>query len=300
MIRLETIDIRNFRRISCIENLALTPINIVIGANGAGKSSLLDAFVRAVAGRNKRKFHQVRLTTSDGEIAATENRKQKQPEWADPTTVWEPLRLATAASTERNGRQCEMSHDEYLEPGGENLAAYLRRMEQEKPETLQLINNTIGLVDPRFNGMALLPDAERGMLDLGWRATDEREAQQAETLSAGTQRFLLLATALMRPTGWMPPVVLLDEPEVGLNPYALVLLAAMMKTAALDTTVVAATQSSRLLDHFDADQVIVMSWSKEDGSTARRLTTAALAPGLEDYSLGTLWEKNEFGGRPGA
>lgn len=65
----------------------------------------------------------------------------------------------------------------------------------------------------------------------------------------------------------------------------------------MDTQVIVSTQSSLLLDHFRPEDVLVAN--RVDGSThLTRLESTNLARWLEDYSLGQLWEKNEFGGRP--
>ena len=89
----------------------------------------------------------------------------------------------------------------------------------------------------------------------------------------------------------------MDEPELGLHPYALELLAALVRQASATTQVIVSTQSSLLLDHFDPQDVLVAD--RIDGGTQlTRLESEKLKKWLEDYSLGQLWEKNEFGGRP--
>jgi predicted ATPase len=114
-------------------------------------------------------------------------------------------------------------------------------------------------------------------------------------LSDGTLRFIALTTALLQPNP--PTTILLDEPELGLHPYALNLLAALLKKAAAKTQVIVSTQSASLLDNFEAEDVIVVE--RENGeSTFKRLFSAELEEWLKDYSLGELWEKNVFGGRP--
>jgi predicted ATPase len=92
-------------------------------------------------------------------------------------------------------------------------------------------------------------------------------------------------------------VILVDEPELGLHPYAITVLASLVRQASVDTQVILSTQSSLLLDHFDPGDVLVAELV--NGSTQlRRLQRESLGSWLEDYSLGQLWEKNELGGRP--
>ena len=94
-----------------------------------------------------------------------------------------------------------------------------------------------------------------------------------------------------------PSVILLDEPELGLHPYAMTILASLVKQASVKTQIVLATQSSLLLDHFNPEDVLVVD--RVEGTTQfTRLDGERLKNWLKDYSLGELWEKNEFGGRP--
>ncbi len=119
----------------------------------------------------------------------------------------------------------------------------------------------------------------------------------ASSLSDGTLRFMALATLFLQPKEYRPSVMMLDEPELGLHPYAITLLASLMKKASTDTQVIVATQSSLLLDHFEPEEVLVAD--RVDRATRfTRLDPAGLKSWLEDYSLGQLWEKNEIGGRP--
>jgi predicted ATPase len=92
-------------------------------------------------------------------------------------------------------------------------------------------------------------------------------------------------------------VILVDEPELGLHPYAITLLAALIRQASLDTQMIVATQSTLLLDHFNPEDVLVAN--RVDGATTiERLNPERLAEWLKEYSLGQLWEKGELDGRP--
>lgn len=110
-------------------------------------------------------------------------------------------------------------------------------------------------------------------------------------------RFIALATLLLQPESLRPSLILLDEPELGLHPYAITLLASLLKGASHTSQIIVATQSPLLLDHFEPEDVLVAE--RAEGATQlRRLESSKLKAWLEDYSLGQLWEKNEFGGRP--
>ena len=132
---------------------------------------------------------------------------------------------------------------------------------------------------------------------LEWRHVGSEAYFDASSLSDGSLRFIALATLLLQPASLRPPVVLLDEPELGLHPVAITLLASMLKHAAVESQMIVATQSPVLLNHFEPEDVLVAD--RVNGATQLgRLEDDRLQSWLEDYSLGQLWEKNEFGGRP--
>ena len=77
----------------------------------------------------------------------------------------------------------------------------------------------------------------------------------ASALSDGTLRFICLATLLLQPD--LPPVVLIDEPELGLHPAAIQVLAGMLQSASTRTQLLVATQSVTLINQLELEQVWV-------------------------------------------
>jgi predicted ATPase len=120
---------------------------------------------------------------------------------------------------------------------------------------------------------------------------------KAHLLSDGTLRFICLATVFLQPTALQPETILVDEPELGLHPYAITILASLMRSISREKQVIVSTQSVELLNEFSADDVIVVD-RKYGKSLLRRLHEDDLQEWLEDYSLGELWKKNIIGGRP--
>lgn len=118
----------------------------------------------------------------------------------------------------------------------------------------------------------------------------------AREASDGTLRFICLATLLLGPD--LPATVVLDEPELGLHPAAIALLAEMTHIAGRNGhRIIVATQSVPLLSHYGLDEVVVLD--RVDGATqASRPSAESLEGFLEDHSIGTLWEMNLLGGRP--
>ena len=160
------------------------------------------------------------------------------------------------------------------------------------------IVRTVQQVAPFFRNFALEPRPENpDTIRLEWEHVGMDAYFDASSLSDGTLRFMAIATLFLQPTEYRPSVILLDEPELGMHPYAITLLASLMKQASVDTQVIVSTQSSLLVDHFEPADVVVAD--RVDGGTKfTRLESSKLAVWLEDYSLGQLWEKNELGGRP--
>jgi predicted ATPase len=186
----------------------------------------------------------------------------------------------------------------FLRADGSNLPAFLYLLQRRHPDSYGLIRRTVQQVAPFFDDFLLRPDPlNEETIRLAWTHRGSDQYFAASALSDGSLRFIALATLFFQPEHYRPSVILVDEPELGLHPYAITLLASLVKQASVATQVLISTQSSLLLDHFQPEDVLVAS--RVDNATQLvRLDPAPLASWLEDYSLGQLWEKNEIGGRP--
>jgi predicted ATPase len=111
-------------------------------------------------------------------------------------------------------------------------------------------------------------------------------------LSDGTLRLMALITVLLQPQ--LPELIIIDEPELGLHPYAISVLAGLLKSVAYQTQIIVSTQSVTLVDHLEPEHIIVVDREKDQS----RLDENELLTWLDEYSLGELWEKNVLGGRP--
>ena len=119
----------------------------------------------------------------------------------------------------------------------------------------------------------------------------------ARTISDGTLRCIALFTALGQPVESLPAFLSIDEPELGLHPAALGILASLVRSTSTHAQILLATQSPALLDLFDPQDVVVAERA-QGATTFRRLDPDQLAGWLEDYSLSELYDKNVLGGRP--
>lgn len=348
MPRLDTITIRGFKSIKAVESLKLNAINVLIGANGSGKSNFLEAFslVREVLNGRLRQFvvrsggadrvlhfgsrvteqlevaihltdsHWYKLTiepTADDSLGLTD---QSASTWQPPLSIFDsrdqPVTVGTFFEadpwiayhfhdTSRESPMKKMRNlrdNRGLRANGANLAAFLYFLQVRHPGSYRQITRTVQLAAPFFDDFALEPQVlNPELILLEWRHKGSDAYFNAASLSDGTLRFIALTTLLLQPEELRPPVILLDEPELGLHPYAITLLASMVKSASVNGQVIMATQSPTLLKHFTPNDVIVANRVNGEAKF-ERLDAEKLDVWLEDYSLGQLWEMNEFDGRP--
>jgi predicted ATPase len=190
-------------------------------------------------------------------------------------------------------------HDNaFLRADGSNLAAFLYLLQEQYQDSFKLIRGVVQRVAPFFDDFVLRPEPlNPETIRLAWKHRSSDKYFGASALSDGSLRFIVLATLFLQPQPLRPSLMLVDEPELGLHPSAITLLAALVKQAAATTQVVLSTQSPILLDHFEPEDVLIANRA-EDATHLRRLDRTRLESWLQEYSLGQLWEKNELGGRP--
>ena len=361
--QLNKLTIRGFKSIQDVEAFQLNRLNILIGANGAGKSNFialfrllramvdqrLTAFVREQGGADSFFFHGPQVTgkieielffgengyrceftpSADERLILTEQLKLETG-WLRPESGnWESLFLNIKknikpkyqsslfgfdsaiqtlsdlvvyhfhdTSNTAPMRRSEIVQDTaYLRPDAANIAPFLLHLQEKNPQAYQEIVNTVRLVTPFFDDFLLQPmqRGARETVNLSWRQVGSDYPMQPYQLSDGTIRFICLATALLQPE--LPTIIVIDEPELGLHPYAIAILAELIQSAAQQTQLIIATQSPTLLDYFAPEDVIIVN--RQDGaSTFERLNADELQLWLEEYSLGELWQKNVIAGGP--
>lgn len=210
---------------------------------------------------------------------------------------WQVYHFHDTGPTAKVKRKCDLDDNEQLHEDAGNLAAFLYRLHEKHPEHYAQIVDSVRLVAPFFDDFALAPDRlNEDKIQLEWRHRASEDTFRGKALSDGTLRFMCLATVLLQPG--LPSTIILDEPELGLHPYAMQQLGALIRAAAARTQVVLATQSVTLLDQFALADILVVERDEEETSF-RRPPATRLQQWLDDYSLGELWEKNVLGGRPG-
>lgn len=188
--------------------------------------------------------------------------------------------------------------DRYPRSDGSNLAAYLLRLKESDQDadrkSWQRINRHCRHIAPAIK--ELDPVAINGSVRLDW--IDDRDQRfGCHQFSDGTLRALALITVLSQPTAKLPRLISIDEPELGLHPSAIALIAELCRSISRHTQIILSTQSTELLDHFSADEVVVVE-SDHGETRLTRLSSDALQRWLEDYSLSELYNKGVIGGKP--
>jgi predicted ATPase len=92
-------------------------------------------------------------------------------------------------------------------------------------------------------------------------------------------------------------MILLDEPELGLHPYAMQLLAGMMRSVADKTQIITSSQSVTFANQFEWQDLIIVE-EENNATQFKLLEEEQVKTWLDDYRIGDMWEKNLIGGTP--
>lgn len=363
MRSLDKVMIKGFKSIRDLD-LEFRNLNILIGANGAGKSNLISFFkllneivenrlqvhVRQKAGANsflhygRKKTQRIEtcldfganaykfklIPTDDNSLifeeetlvfkgvfyptqtknalgsGHQETQIHQQLKKSGPRSIadfvlkslsnWRVYHFHDTGDSAPTKQPCEINDNMFLRGDGSNLPAFLYLLKTNHPKHYQSIRETIQMVTPFFDDFILRPNPQaKNQIQLEWKETGSDFPFRASHLSDGTLRFICLTTLLLQPQ--LPSLILIDEPELGLHPYAIHVLGELIRSASEKTQLLISTQSVTFINHFDPEHVIVAD--RRDGqSTFQRLDESKIEDWMKEYSIGELWEKNTFGGRP--
>jgi len=359
MSKVKSLTITGYKSIRELRDFELRNLNVLIGANGAGKSNFINLFrllaemleeqlqlyVQRQGGpdallhfgrettdklhaefyfdRNGYRFDLVptsdnrlifesevswfggvfypsstsaRLGTGHDEAKLKNARDPYSPYVRRSVGNWRVYHFHDTGERARVKQRHAMSDNLRLQIDAANLAAYLHMLHKLHPEHYQSIVHTIQLVAPYFRDFVLRPEAE--FVELEWTQKGKPDTVlKANMLSDGTLRFICLATLLLQPPQLLPDTLLIDEPELGLHPYAIAVLADMFKQVAEKRQLIVSTQSVELINELSPQDVVVVD-QQDDASIFRRFTQDELDGWLEEYAMGELWKRNILGGRP--
>ena len=358
MARLGQLSVRGFKSIRELDKLQLSSLNVLIGANGAGKSNFISLF-RMLAemldqrlqfyvksedgpdallfgGRKRTPTMEVELyfgrngyhfalapagaqlifaseqTYFSGDFAVSRpslgsgHTEAKLPMLEGDKIAAYVLPAVQSwrvfhfhdTSASADVRHAQPRRDNLrLKPDAANLAPFLRMLREKHPESYSTIVETVRMVAPFFGDFVHREDPDE-RIELEWREVDDPDSVRGpRQLSDGTLRFICLATLLLQPSRLQPDTILVDEPELGLHPYALVVLASLLQQASEKKQIIVSTQSVELVNQL-APQDVIVTERHEGASVFHRLDAEHLKEWLEEYSLGELWKMNVVGGRP--
>ncbi|MEC4594333.1 AAA family ATPase [Nitrospirillum amazonense] len=351
-----SLTVTGFKSIRSLRDFKLNPLNVLIGANGAGKSNFISLFRllnqmyeqrlqtyaqvqggpdallhfgRKTTDRIHIQFHfensgyvfdlvptvdnrliyereegwfglyrdaPALLETSHAESDLKFASDRYSPHIRNSVSNWRVYHFHDTGETARVKQTHAANINLRLEADAGNLAAYLMLLHQKHPQQYRRIVETIRLIAPFFGDFVHRDDAE--FVELEWTQAGRPDTPfKAHMLSDGTLRFICLATLLLQPTSKLPDTILIDEPELGLHPYAISVLADMFKQVAEQRQLIVSTQSVELVNELAPEDIVVVD--QEDGaSTFKRYSEEELAGWLQEYSLGEIWKRNILGGRP--
>ena len=349
---LDHVTIRGFKSIRALEDFELRAINVLIGANGAGKSNFItffemlarmseqrlqhfveehdgpdallfggrkrtrrietkfaygtNAYECALAPMGRGFFFENETTYHGPHALGVGHRETHTSEVADqlgadhPSLVLGRWRVYHFHDTSTSApvRQAQATRDNLrLKPDAGNLAPFLRLLHERHPSEYRRVVDAVRLAAPFFGEFVHRDDPGERM-ELEWtEAADPDTVRGPRQLSDGTLRFICLATLLLQPSHLQPKTILIDEPELGLHPYALNLLAALLRQTSESRQLIVSTQSVDLISELDPEDIVVVS-RRAGESVFERLDPDRLRDWLEDYALGDLWKMNVLGGRP--
>ena len=214
----------------------------------------------------------------------------------DSVKDWLVYHFHDTGDTSKLKGDCDINDNRAFRPDASNLAAFLYMLKRKHFGHYSYILKTVQLVAPYIQDFVLeTSNLNHNLIRLEWKHRESDKYFDISQLSDGTIRTICIATLLLQPD--LPSTILLDEPELGLHPYAINILASLFKSVSKKTQIIASTQSLSLIDQLEPEDLIVVDYIGNQ-SQFKRLFTDELENWLNEYTLGELWEKNIFGGRP--
>jgi len=199
------------------------------------------------------------------------------------------------SKTARFKQKWDIDDNQFLKEDAGNLAPFLLRIRENEPRYYQRIVETLRQIIPFFADFVFIP--RHNTVILQWQELGTDLVFSPHQASDGTLRAMALVTLLLQPPDSLPDVLILDEPELGLHPYAISVIGSLINSVSNRCQVILATQSPLLVDCFEPEEIIVVERNNRE-SSFKRLVQADLEDWLEEYSLSELWNKNVIGGRP--
>jgi predicted ATPase len=205
--------------------------------------------------------------------------------------IYREFRTSGLLSAARNGVSSSVPKD-FLHDGGDNLAVVLQDLDFKGVHAQ--IQSYLRQFCDRFEDVKFRLDGPIARTYI--QESGLMEPLSATRLSDGTLKFLCLLAVLLNPAS--PELICIEEPEVGLHPDAIKIVAAALIDASERTQLIVTTHSEALIDALShrPEDVLVCERDFDNGTQFRRLNREQLSTWLERYTLGALWRKGEIGG----
>lgn len=179
-----------------------------------------------------------------------------------------------------------------LAPDASNLGLILNQIEHSGQ--VRKFHELLKRFLPRFERVSTL--TQGGMIQFFLHEDDLKTPVPATRLSDGTIRFLSMCALLLQPNP--PPLVCIEEPELGLHPDALSIIADLLVDASQRTQLIVTTHSDALLSYLSLEPESVLVCENIGGTQVRRLKADELTSWLDKYRLGEVWRMGAIGGNP--
>ncbi len=352
------LDIRGFKSIKA-QSVTLDRINVLIGANGAGKSNLFSffrmlnsmasgsfqAYIRRAGGADDLLYYGSGITrqmegrlvfdadtgqmthcfrlgyaghntlffeeetfSGSAENGASGFSGREDSALADPgltdgtvravRDITENCRTFQFHDTSESARIKQHGYiydNQRMREDAANLAAYLYMLRETDHPYYRRIVSTIRQMMPFFCDFVLAPEKlNKNKIILNWKEKTSDIIFGPHQLPDGGLRIMAIVTLLLQPEHELPKIMLIDEPELGLHPYAIETLASLVRHAATCCQVIIATQSAELVDYFEPAEIILAE-RPEDETLFTRRSDEELGDWLDEYSMSELWKKNVLG-----
>jgi len=180
-----------------------------------------------------------------------------------------------------------------LEKNGGNLPTILNSIKIKSKENYNKITESLKVINPNFKGLDF-NILGGGNIELMIDENQLKTSIHVTHMSDGTLKYLCLLAILYNPVH--SEIITLEEPESGLHPDMLNEISKVIKEASRNSKIIFTTQSLKLLDNFELENVIVFEKTKENYSIAKNLDESEYKNWYDKFFLGEMWNKGDLGG----
>lgn len=330
---LKSIKIEGYKSITCAET-EFGAVNILIGANNVGKSNILSVigiinsvfegnlgeYVKQNGGANAffrngtKNTREIKLTAefcgSVSELSIISDsddsiKIEHETFTKNGSTKYHPIvvhrfhNIGEKLQLFESNRRTQSAADRVfcsnrLCSDGSNLVPFLYNIKINSVENFEKIVDTLRFVYPEF-GDFVFEVCDENMSVYWTQKGCEDYRYPITAMSDATLRFTAISALLLAPECF--DIIIIDEPELGLHPFAVNVLADLIHMACVNSEILISTQSIQLINNFEPEDILAVEPSKK-GTVINRLDSNEIEEWLKSYTMGEIWQKNVFGANP--